>query len=84
MQYCVKFGNFFTIKIFLIFCENKKLYSSVPNNSAPPSCLFIFGFFVGPPFLIWTPQLNNFPDFVLQIFQRLLKRIVFFAKLQEV
>ena len=37
------------------------------------------------PFLIWTPppppSLINFPDFVLQTFQRLLKRIVLFAKL---
>ena len=48
-------------------------------------CLLIFGFFVGSPrspfsFLIWTlpprPHLINFPDFVLQIFQSLLKRIV--------
>ena len=40
-----------------------------------PPRLLVFVFFVGPPPLI------NFPDFVLQIFQRLLKRIVLFAKL---
>ena len=34
-----------------------------------------------PPFLIWTPPLINFPDFILQILQRLFKRIVLFAKL---
>ena len=43
--------------------------------------LLIFGFFVGSPahpspFLFGHPPLINFPDFVLQIFQRLLKRIV--------
>ena len=43
--------------------------------------LLIFGFFVGSPappspFLFGPHPLINFPDFVLQIFQRLLKRIV--------
>ena len=59
--------------------ENK--YSPVPNNSPSPPRLLILGFFVGP-----LPPLSliNFPDFVLQIFQRLLKRIVLFAKLQGV
>ena len=49
-----------------------------------PTCLLVFGFFVGtllsyldPP----PPMLINFPDFVLQIFQRLLKPIVLFLKL---
>ena len=54
-------------------------YSPVPNNGPPH--LLIFGFFPDPSFLIWTlplppPLLNNFRDFVLQIFQLLLKRIV--------
>ena len=34
------------------------MYSPVPNvlnNSPPPPCLLIFGFFVRPPFLIWIP-----------------------------
>ena len=59
--------------------QNNK-YSPVPNNS-PPTCLIIFGIFVGSPFLIWTTPLINFPGFVLQIFQRLLKRILLFAKM---
>ena len=33
-------------------------YSPVPNNSHPG--LLIFGFFVGPPFLIWTARLLIF------------------------
>ena len=41
----------------------------------------IFGFFVTPTFLIWTPLLISFPGFVLQKFQRLIKRIVLFVKL---
>ena len=50
----------------------------------------LFGFFADPtplPLLFGTlppappPRLINFPDFVLQIFQKLLKRIVVFAKL---
>ena len=62
-------------------------HSPVPNNRPPPG-LLIFLFFVAPPppptFLIWTPPpspLINFPYYVLQIFQRSLKRIVLFAKL---
>ena len=53
--------------------------------SSPPPSLLIFGFFVGPPFLFGShlpsPPLINFPDFVLHIFQRLLKRTVLLAKL---
>ena len=53
--------------------------------AAPPPSLLIFGFFVGPPFLfgshLHSPPLINFPDFVLHIFQRLLKRTVLLAKL---
>ena len=59
--------------------------------SPPPlPRLLIFVFFLDTPFLIWTPPLHpsstliNFPDFVLQIIQRLLKPIVLFAKLQAV
>ena len=37
-----------------LYEEGKNHYSPVPNNSPPPR-LLIFGFFVGPPFLIWTP-----------------------------
>ena len=54
--------------------------SEVSNNSPP--FLINFWIFCRIPhspfsFLIWTsPPLINFPDFVLQIFQRLLKRIV--------
>ena len=49
------------------------LHSPVPNNS--PTLLIKFWIFCRTPFLI------NFPDFVLQIFQRLLKPIVLFVKL---
>ena len=65
-------------------------YPPVPNNSTPR--LLIFEVFVGttpfsyldPPPLPPTPLLINFLDFALQIFQRLLKRIVLFAKLYAV
>ena len=61
------------------------VYSSVPNNSPPlinfwillepaPPPRFLFG---PPP----PPPIINFPDFGLQIFQRLLKLIALFAKL---
>ena len=48
-----------------------------------PTCLLVFGFFVGTllSYLDPPPTLINFPDFVLQIFQRLLKPIVLFLKL---
>ena len=49
------------------------LYSPFPNNS--PTLLIKVWIFCRTPFLI------NFPDFVLQIFQRLLKPIVLFVKL---
>ena len=52
-------------------------YSPVRNNS-PPAYQFL-DFFVGPPSplpYLHLPPLINFPDFVLQIFQRLLKQIV--------
>ena len=64
-------------------------YSPVPKNSPPPAYqffdflspsrpppppLFLFG-------LLSPSPLINFPDYVLQIFQRSLKRIVLFAKL---
>ena len=38
-------------------------------------------FLLDAPFLVLTPPLIDFPDFVLQIFQRLLKQIVLFEKL---
>ena len=68
--------------------EFRSTYSPVPNNS-PPHRLLIFVFFVGrSPFLFGPPPhpppLINFPDFVLQIFQRFLKPIILFAKLQAV
>ena len=52
-------------------------YSPVPNNGPPP--LINFWIFSGPLLSYLdppSPLLNNFRDFVLQIFQRLLKRIV--------
>ena len=55
-------------------------YSPAPNNSS--TTLLFFGFFAGPPpslSYMEPPRLFNFPDFVLQIFQRLLKRIVLFG-----
>ena len=54
-------------------------YSPAPNNSFP--CLLVYIFFVGPTFLIGNHLLINFPDFVLQILQRLLKAIALFSKL---
>ena len=70
--------------------QNMQKYSPVPNNSPPR--LFIFGFFVGPPhppphpplLSYLDPPFINFPGFVLQVFQRLLKRIVLFTKLLAV
>ena len=51
-----------------------------------PPRLLIFGFFIGSPSFLFgspplLPPLINFPDFVLQIFQTLLKPIVLFTKL---
>ena len=63
----------------LFISTTRDIYSPVPNKSPPP--LLIFEFFVETPFLIWNPPLIDFPDIVLQIFQRLLKQIVLFAKL---
>ena len=55
-----------------------KPYSPVPNNIPPSPSSLVFGFFVGtPPHLLIFQILY----FVLQIFQRLLKRIALFAKL---
>ena len=56
------------------------LYSPVPNNS--PLCLLRFGFFLDTSFLFGHPPQPQieFPDFVLQIFQRVLKWIVLFLK----
>ena len=64
--------------------QNMQKYSPVLNNSPPR--LLNFGFFVGPlpPLSYLDPPFINFPGFVLQIFQRLLKRIVLFAKLLAV
>ena len=40
-------------------------YSPVPNNSAPPPPAYYFLDFLSDlPFLIWTPSLVNFPDFI--------------------
>ena len=67
-------------------------YSPGPNKIPPPPRLLIFGFFVGTPStprpshlsylepLTYLPVIN-FPDFVLQIFQRLVEPIVLFAKM---
>ena len=49
-------------------------YSPVPNNS--PIQLIKFWIFCTTPLSYLDLPLTNFPDFVLQIFQRLLKRIV--------
>ena len=67
------FGNIVSIQITLL--------STVPNNS-PPSLIDFWIFCRTPPphFLFRTP-LINFTAFVLQIFQRFLKRSVLFAKL---
>ena len=51
-----------------------------------PPRLLIFGLFIGSPSFLFgspplLPPLINFPDFVLQIFQTLLKPIVLFTKL---
>ena len=53
----------------------KMVYSLI----VPP---LIFGFFVGPlPLSCLDPPLTIFLDFILQIFQRMLKRIALFTKL---
>ena len=48
--------------------------------------LLIFVFLSDLRFLIWTPTVINFPDFVLEIFQsqRFFKLIILFVKLQAV
>ena len=56
---------------FIVFCPTHSVpYSQVRNNSSPPLINFlIFCWTPLPhPFLIWSPLLINFPDFVLQIF----------------
>ena len=64
-----------------------QLYPPVPNNSPPVINLLFFvassppHFLFGPP---PSPRLIIFPDFVLEIFQRFLKLIILFAKLQAV
>ena len=58
----------------------RKQYSPVPNNSPRPT-LKTFSIFFRTPLSYLDPPLINFPDFVLQIFQRLLKPIVLFVKL---
>ena len=45
-------------------------YSPVPNNSPPSRAFYFLDFLWDHPFLIWTPLLINFLDFILQIFQR--------------
>ena len=63
------------------FRRVQKLKHYFPVLNISPLRLLVFVFFVGLSSLIWTldsPPLPhiNFPDFVLQIFQRLLKWIV--------
>ena len=71
------FRSFFLI--FQLLVTFIFMYSAVPNNS--PSPLINFWIFCLTPLSYLDPQFINFPDFVWQIFQRLLKRIVPFAKL---
>ena len=75
-----------TVKNYLYWSKVKYstsiAYSPVPNNSPPR--LQSFGFYVRPSLSYLdptNPSLINFPNFVLQIFQRLLKPIVLLAKL---
>ena len=80
---------FVTVKNYLYWSKVKystsTAYSPVPNNSPPR--LQSFGFYVRPSLSYLdptNPSLINFPNFVLQIFQRLLKPIVLLAKLLAV
>ena len=59
-------------------------YSPVPSNSCP--VYYFFWFFVGHSLFLFRPPSPplNFPDFVLQIFERLLKPIVLFQKPEAV
>ena len=65
-----------------------QLYPPVPNNSPPVINLLFFVASSPPPISYLdpppSPRLIIFPDFVLEIFQRFLKLIILFAKLQAV
>ena len=76
---------FLIISVFIIYLDNDKKINktiTLQFQIILPAAYQSLDFLLDDPFLVLTPLLPiDFPDFVLQIFQRLLKQIVLFEKL---